>query len=43
MVPPRTVVVGALCAAEAVEVGMWGVVVAGGGRTGKLGMREELG
>ena len=27
MVPPRTVVVGALCAAEVVEVGMWGAVV----------------
>ena len=28
---------------KAVEVGMWGAVVAGGGGTGKLGMREELG
>ena len=40
MMQPRTIVVGALRAAEVVKVGMWGVVVAGGGGTGKLGMRE---
>ena len=42
MMPPRTIVVGALCAAEVVEVGMWGVVVAGGGRTG-IGDGEDSG
>ena len=28
VVPPATVVVGAFCAVEAVEVGMWGAVIA---------------
>ena len=42
MVPLRTIVLGAFCVAEVVEVGMWGVVVAGGGRRCRESVKEGV-